>query len=178
MIVEERAKDLDLLRRQRDTTGNPLYVWEAVRQCHHPNYPAPYPDWVREYLNDVAINFQVMGRLLDPRTFPERQEGESAEDHLKRYHRWDNAPPIAIASTQALTLQCLGFVRKGWNAFKSFYADARDRSDALDIEFPLDKSRREVWDEKAARDGDERIVRRRVKRGRELLERPSGRRKG
>jgi hypothetical protein len=35
-----------------DETRNPLYVWRAILFCK--DHEREYPDWVKEYLNDVA----------------------------------------------------------------------------------------------------------------------------
>lgn len=167
-----RIEELEHLRRQRDKTGNPLYVWEAIRHCHHPNYPMPYPDWVRDYLFEVAVDLNALGRLLDPWTCPERRPDESKAEHLKRFQLWQTQT-IPAAKAAALTAKALRFLRKGWNACQRFHADAAARGYALDFEFPADGSRRRVLEDivKSQNLEEERSARRRISRGQELLER-------
>ena len=177
-IRAERAADLDRLQRTMLATGNPLYAWEAIKSCHHPNYPMPYPEWVRDYLRDTAIELHVLARLLDPNTFPEQGEAETDADHMTRFEAWQRTARVSPKKAAELTVRALGLVRRGWNAYRQFFADSEASMAALEYEFPMGKTRREVLEGMLNAEGqtDERVVHRKLTRGRTLLERvPPGR---
>ena len=167
-----RIEELEDSRRQREMTGNDLYVWEAIKTCHNPVCPLPYPEWVRDYLGTVAVDMIVLGHLLDPGTFPECGPGEAPEAHMERFRAWQSRR-IPAAKAAALTATALRLVRKGWNAFRRFHADAAMRSDALHYEFAPEGSHAEVLEALSKRQnlGESRSVKRRIDRGRDLLER-------
>ena len=170
----ERIKELDQLHRQMLVSKNPLYAWDAIRHCHHPTYPLPYPEWCRDYLNRTAIELHVLGRLLDPNKYPDRRDDETDDEHRRRWEAWQSGPKITPDKARNLTARALGLIRNGWNAYQRFHADAATRSDALDYEFPVGMTRREVLESKLNPDGnlDDRNARRRISHGRSLLDRP------
>lgn len=180
MMRAARIADLDMLHRRMQATGNPLYAWDAIRHCHHPNYPLPYPRWVCDYLDRTATELHVLGRLLDPTLFPERRAAESDAEFRLRFEDWAAGKHgVAITPREAreLTAGALGLVRRGWNAFKQFHADARARSDALDHDLRSGQSAQAALDGKLAQSGrtDADSLRRRIAYGRKLLERPARR---
>lgn len=66
--------DLEALYRK---TGNPLFVWRAMAECGPGMDPRrPLPDWVREYLEVVAWEFERLNFNVDAKL--------SASEKIKR----------------------------------------------------------------------------------------------
>lgn len=180
IMLAGRAAELDQLNKQYAATRNPLYVWEAVRHCHHPNHPQPYPEWVRTYLHATAEDLCALGMLRNPNTYPVRQPAESEDQHFARYRQWLAEPDLKPRVALSLTARALGLVRDGWNAFQRFHANAGDRSTALDFDLRHDQTKQQALDKIMLERGlgEERSARRRIARGRKLLGRSPPKRQG
>lgn len=105
---------LDNLRREYEATKNPLWAWEAIRTCEGGFYGErrPMPSWCTEYLVRCA---ERVAALWDGRDF------RSTADPKKLLH----------TEAVALVPEAMGFMRKGFNAFKSGDGDVTRRRAAV-----------------------------------------------
>lgn len=168
-IRKEREETIARLGRKMQRTGNPLYAWDAIRMCHHKNYPMPYPDWVREYLNGAAQNLIALTEERNPLTYPERRADESAEAHRARWEAW-KAQTITDADALRLAPQVLGLVRKGRNVFRLFrIARATDIASVRHDLQVAGESRDVIAEEMKTRSISEETAKRRLALGRRRL---------
>lgn len=109
MTIDWLANRMEYWRRRYAETGNPINVWDAIRDARgrFTGEKVALPDWVNDYLEHVA----------DKLIFAQRSglENASSAEIEVREGAWDAAMmevPVA-----------LGFTRKGWNALKQDASD-------------------------------------------------------
>jgi hypothetical protein len=166
-----RDEALAALHRAWIAEGNPIHVWQAIRQCQPPAYPpCALPDWVLAYLVGAAVDLENLAHLLDPTTYPERKSGESYRDHVVRDREWRAQPPLNGTQAAARVPRVLGFTRPGWNAFIRWHAVESDASLALAERF-ADVPRRTFLERERQRRNLEEpgSLRRRLRRGHQRL---------
>ncbi|MEI7608130.1 MAG: hypothetical protein WCJ64_12180 [Rhodospirillaceae bacterium] len=59
--MNANIKNLETMYKE---TNNPLYVWQAVMMLSEPQHP--FPSWVRQYVDDVALNIVRLALEVPP----------------------------------------------------------------------------------------------------------------
>jgi len=107
-----------------ETTGNPMYVWEAIAHCNMADYPRyPLPDWCLVYLTSVASMLLTLGKLENTLTYPVKASNMTDEAYSCLVDEWQSNSAISAEQAAELALKALGFTKQGKNMFFEFSKD-------------------------------------------------------
>jgi hypothetical protein len=142
---DSEAEAVEHFRACFETTGNPIYVFWALRGIYmeaafrvrdsdgKSEYKPKIPEWIHGYLSFVSRNIFNLAYNRDPRTFPHDMDITTPEGKAA-WRIWLHEGVIEREKAIELLPGALGMSRKGWNAFSNFDSIARKENirDAVD----------------------------------------------
>jgi len=106
------ARAIEVLRRHYAATGNPLFVWKAIRLLSK-RPRAPLPSWVSEYLWQASCTLIDLGEGIDRSRMPPLPRKDSTAAAVAAYFRdvreFEAKLTVDDAKAPRLAMRALGF---------------------------------------------------------------------